>query len=308
MHAQTLFRLAMLTLALLIGTAGAPGLVTAQESTSLVRVTATDSLLIRDCPLLQCPVLGKVMLGDALKVIGDEVNGFLPVEWNGGVGYAYRLYLDTGNGAPWFVEGTPACKQLALVFNIGIGYEPSGSILQTLRSTDTAASMFPMGWWALTFPEYLLQIDAMGFDIGTHGDQPIFLTEEDDASVRNDIQTSVTVIETVIGRDIDPYFTPYAADTDEDVRTIAADLGLLSVGWNVAANDYGPDATEDAVYQRVMSSAYPGAVVEMHLDGPATETSTALALPRIIADLEAQGYTFVPVSGLVIPCDGVTPT
>lgn len=307
MHAHNLFRLAMLTLALLMGAAGAPAISTAQQSSTLARVVATDALVIRDCALLQCPVLGKVMLGDTLKVIGDEENGFLPVAWNGTVGYAYRLYLDTGNGAPWFVEGTPACKQVALVFDIGIGYEPSTSILNTLDSTDTAASMFPMGWWAVTFPEYLRQLDAMGFDIGTHGDQPILLTEQDDATVANDIQRSVSTIETVLGREIDPYFTPYAADTNEDVRAIAADIGLLPVGWNVAANDYGPDATERAVYERVMSSVYPGAVVELHLDGPATEQSTALALPRIIADLEAQGYTFVPISGLVIPCDGVTP-
>ncbi len=280
----------------------------AQPTTSFGTVEATSALYIRSCANLHCDIVARATLSDTLEITGDLDNGFYPVHFQGTSGYAYALYVNNGNGAPWFVEGTPACNQVALIFDIGIGYEPSAEILNTLVSTDTPATMFPMGWWALAFPDYLRQLDAAGFPIGTHGDQPIFLTEQTPETVRADIQNSTSNIESVLGRDIDEYFTPYAADTNEQVRGVASSLGLLPVGWNISANDYGPDATEFEVYHRVMGNVYPGAIIEMHLDGPATSTSTALALPRIIADLEAMGYEFVTIPDLVIPCDGVTPS
>jgi peptidoglycan/xylan/chitin deacetylase (PgdA/CDA1 family) len=280
----------------------------AQPSTTSGTVEATSTLYIRSCANLHCDVVARATLGDSLEITGDLDNGFYPVRWQGTSGYAYALYLNTGNGAPWFVEGTPACNQVSLIFDIGIGYEPSTDILDTLISTDTPATMFPMGWWALAFPAYLRQLDAAGFPIGTHGDQPIFLTELSTEAVRADIENSTANIENVLGRDIDEYFTPYAADSNDQVRGVASSLGFLPVGWNIAANDYGPDATEFDVYHRIMGNVYPGAIIEMHLDGPATSTSTALALPRIIADLEAMGYEFVSIPDLVIPCDGVTPS
>ena len=49
-------------------------------------------------------------------------------------------------------------------------------------------------------------------------------------------------------------------------------------------------------------SAAPGAIVEFHLDGPATEWSTAVALPGIIDGLRSQGYDLVTVADLAKPC------
>ena len=75
--------------------------------------------------------------------------------------------------------------------------------------------MFPMGWWAATYPDYLEQLDEAGFLIGTHGDQQVFLTSVADDAILEDVTNSVVAIESVIERDIDEFFTPYAADTDE---------------------------------------------------------------------------------------------
>jgi uncharacterized protein YraI len=79
---------------------------------------------------------------------------------------------------------------------------------------------------------------------------------------------------------------------------------MLPVGWHLAAADYASWATETSVYTRVMNQVYPGAVIEFHLDGPATETSTARALPRIIDGLRGQGYELVTVPELADGCLG----
>ncbi len=265
-------------------------------------VGGTSSVNIRACPTLECQVIGSAALGDSIEITGEIVDGFYPVQWFGRDGFVYALYVTPPGEAPWFVEGDGACQRVALVFNIGIGDEPSQSIVDTLVETGTAASMFPMGWWADVYPEYLTQLEDAGFVIGTHGDQQLFLTSLSDDAIAEDVSNSVDTIESIIGRDLDQLFTPYAADTDPRVRSIVSSLGLLPVGWNVAANDYGPEATEPSVYDQVMDNVYAGAIVEMHLDGPATAQSTALALPRIIDDLQAEGYEFVTVPELSLPC------
>lgn len=266
-------------------------------------VGATSDVNIRACPTLDCQVIGSAKLGDSIEITGEMVDGFLPVRWYGREGFVFALYVTPPGETPWFVEGDGSCKRVALVFNIGIGGSPSQKVVDTLVETGTAASMFPMGWWAAAYPEYLVQLDEAGFVIGTHGDQQVMLTGVSNDAVVQDVTNSVAAIEAVIGRDIDQLFTAYAADSDARVRAIVSSLGLLPVGWNVPANDYGPDATEAGVYDRVMTNVYPGAIVEMHLDGPATEQSTALALPRLVADLEAEGYEFVTVPDLTLPCD-----
>ncbi len=265
-------------------------------------VGGTSVVNIRACPTLECQVIGSASLGDSIDITGEVVDGFYPVLWYGREGYVFALYVTAPGEAPWFVEGEGLCQRVALAFNIGIGDEPSQSVVDALMESDTPATMFPMGWWAETHPEYLIQLNDAGFVIGTHGDQQLFLTKISDDAIAEDVLDSVDAIESVIERDLDQLFTPYAADTDPRVRSIVSSLGLLPVGWNVSANDFGADATEAGVYDRIMDNVYPGAIIELHLDGPATGVSTALALPRIIDDLETEGYEFVTVPELSLPC------
>lgn len=266
------------------------------------RIVAGTLVNVRSCARLDCTVIGNAELGASLNVTGSVQNGFLPVDWGGSTGYVYANFLDRGNDDPWFREGDVSCNRVALIFNIGIPYTPSQTVLNTLIQKNAAATMFPMGWWAKVHPDYLRQLDAAGFPIGTHGDQRTELTTMSDAGVRKDMLDSKAAIEAVIGHPIIDYMTPYASATALRDRRIVAGLGLLPVGWGVSAADYDTTATEQTVYARVMNGVYPGAVVEFHLDGPATETSTARALPRIIDALRAQGYTLSTVPDLMKAC------
>jgi len=264
------------------------------------RVVTAESLNIRACAALDCQVIGAAHLGDAIEIAGGIVNGFYPVRWFGQDGYAFAPYINPGNTAPWFVEGDVSCKRVALTFNIGIGYTPSQSVLNTLIQKETDATMFPMGWWVAAQPNYLRALDAAGFVIGTHCDERNNLTGLSDAGIRQDTLDSIAAIEAMIGRPIDPYHTPYAADTDNRVRTVVSNLGLLPVGWKVAAADYGSGVTSSFVYSRVMNGIYPGAIVEFHLDGPASAPSTGSGVINVLAESAR-----VPVRGL--PANGWVP-
>jgi len=268
-------------------------------------VTATDNVNIRICPATGCEIVATAKLGAPLDVTGNPVNGFLPVSINGTRGFAYALYITDQVEDTWFFEGEAGCKRVAFIFNIGVGATPSQSVPETLVEENVPATMFAMGEWAIEHPDYLRTLDKAGFTIGTHGNTATYLTSATDEEVAADIQASLVNISAVTGKPVAPWATPYAADTDPRIRRITAQLGLVPVGWTVSAADYDGTATADSVYDQVTGSVTDGSIVEFHLDGPATGSSTAVALPRIIETLRADGYTFVTVPEMATPCGSV---
>ena len=266
-------------------------------------VVGTDELAILSCPQPGCNVVDRAPLGAAVQIVGAESELFNEVFYDGKFGFARGLYLATDpSHVPYLVEGEPGCRRVALIFNVGVGFEPATGILDTLESERVPATMFVMGWWAAAHPPILQRMVAEGYIIGSHGNWPQELTELSDDEVAADLANAAEAIEHATGKPPAPYFTPYAAASDDRVRAIVAASGSLPVAWNVPAADYGEDATEDSVYDRVMSEIYDGAIVELHLDGPASAESTGRALPRLIRDLRADGYRFVTIPDMAHPC------
>lgn len=266
-------------------------------------VVATNVVYLRACPVLTCKTVTSVPLGAEVTIAGETIDGFAPIRWQQYEGWVYDLFLSRSGEVALVREGISGCDRVALIFNAGIGETPSQSILDTLVASQTPATLFAMGWWAETYPGYL---QAMANDanvvIGTHGNTQQFLTHASDERIVAEVNDSADAIESVTGLPTARYFTPYASDSDERVRRLIAEEGYLPIGWTAAAGDYNDDDTADDVYQRVMDGARDGAIIELHLDGPATEESTAEVLPEIIRDLEAEGYTLVTVPEIILPC------
>lgn len=276
---------------------------TANAEPALAVVVGTSQLEIRSCPDSSCKVLAAVPLGAGVEITGDVVDGYAPVRFGGVSGVVPAVFLATDPAdPPALTAGSPGCHRVALIFNIGIGDDPATGILDTLARQQVPATMFVMGWWAERKPPVLDRLVEEGYLIGSHGYAANGLPLLTDEEIRDDLRDAAAAIEEATGSPPAPYFTPYAAAIDARVRHMVADQGYLSVAWEVPAADYGPDATEESVYAQVMDNIYDGAIVELHLDGPASAQSTGRALPRIIDDLRARGYQFVTISELVEPC------
>ena len=205
-----------------------------------------------------------------------------------------------GEGA--FVAGEPGCGRVALIFNIGVGFEPAFEILNTLETSDTAATMFMMGWWLDWDPASARRIAAAGHPVGSHGNWPPELTLRDEADIKADLWGAEEAFLRVLGEPPAPYLTGFAGASDARVDEIAARLGYLTVGWTVNTADWNPEVSAAAIHERVVDRVYDGAIVELHLDAAASTETTAVALPWIIEDLRAQGYRFVTIPEMARPC------
>ena len=272
-------------------------------------VVGTTGLNIRECPDVGCGSIGLAQLADPVIITGPAQDGYLPVQWAGKQGWAWQLYIASASrGTPYLETGTPGCNRVAIIVNIGIGYEMQMHTLRWLKEQHVPATLFPMGWWALEHPDDMREMAMLGFPIGTHGDRRMNLTGYSDDEVVTDLKDSAKHIRQVIGTDPVPYFTPYAADIDERVRSLVAREGYLPVAWDVPADDWDVGITPEYVYDRVVPNVEDGSIIEFHLDGPSSAQSSAVAIPWIVSDLQKQGFRFVTIAEMAQPCGAATPT
>jgi peptidoglycan/xylan/chitin deacetylase (PgdA/CDA1 family) len=197
------------------------------------------------------------------------------------------------------IQGDPSQPNIALVFNVGAGFEPATSILDTLAEHNQRATFFVMGWWAAKHPEQLKQIADAGHEIASHGDHVFDLTQVDDAQVRADLEQADAAISAVTGHGTRPLWSPPAGYRDGRVRSIAASLGYRPILWTVDSGDWTPDATAESVYSHITNGARNGAIVVLHYDSPTSQVSTAAVLGAAIDNLRAAGYRLVTITELV---------
>ena len=197
------------------------------------------------------------------------------------------------------VRGDPNVPNVALVVNVGAGYEPAPAMLDTLKAKGLRTTFFVLGWWADKNPELLKRIADDGHEIASHGHSVFDLTSVSDAAVRADLEAADASISAVTGKTTRPLWSASAGYRNARVHRIAASLGYRPIYLTVDSLDWTREATSEGVYQRVMQRTVNGAIVVLHFDSPTTVTSTAVALPRLIDDLRAAGFNLVTVTELV---------
>jgi peptidoglycan/xylan/chitin deacetylase (PgdA/CDA1 family) len=197
------------------------------------------------------------------------------------------------------LRGDPAFPNLALVINVGAGFEPATSILDALAERDQRLTFFVMGWWAERNPELLQQIAAGGHEVASHGHRIFDLTLANDAEVRADLEAADSAISAAIGRSTRPLWSPSAGYRDARVRSIAAELGYRPILWTVDSGDWTAEATPESVFSHVVNGASNGAIIVLHFDSPTTVNSTALVLPAAIDYLREAGYRVVTITELL---------
>src|SRR6267143_1933712 len=194
------------------------------------------------------------------------------------------------------LHGDPNVASMAVVFNIGAGFEPATGILDPLAARQQHATFFVMGWWAERHPDLLRQIADGGHEIASHGHSIFDLTQASDAQVRADLESADAAISGVTGRSTRPLWSPSAGYRNARVRGIAASLGYRPILWTVDSADWTLEATAESVYSHVVNGAANGTIVVLHFDSPKTRETTVEVLPAIIDTLRGAGYRLLTIT------------
>jgi peptidoglycan/xylan/chitin deacetylase (PgdA/CDA1 family) len=191
---------------------------------------------------------------------------------------------------------SPDCsvlKCIALTYDDGPDPTTTPQLLDVLGRENVTATMFLIGKNAQAHPELVIRERDLGLQIGNHTMTHPTLSKQPAEVVTDELTQTQTVLSTITGVTPTVMRPPYAArnaTTDE----ISGQLGLAVVTWDSSPVDWeNKDAS--TIHALTVQGASPGAIILMH----DTHQWTVDAAAPIIADLKAQGYTFVTVSQLL---------
>ena len=194
-------------------------------------------------------------------------------------------------------------KVVALTFDAGANADGVASILATLNRYHVRATFFLTGNFVRDFPAESKAVAAAGQRIGNHSVSHPYFTKLTDAQARDQILTAQSRIRQVTGADPWPWFRFPYGDYNQHMISVVNGTGFVPVGWTVDTLGWKGTSggiTTQAVLNRVLASLRPGEIALMHCGSNPDDHSTldADALPAVIQNLQARGYSFVTVDAL----------
>jgi peptidoglycan/xylan/chitin deacetylase (PgdA/CDA1 family) len=188
---------------------------------------------------------------------------------------------------------------VALTFDAGANADAIPSILHTLAERGVPATFFLTGRWVETYPRYASEIGKV-YPVANHSYSHPDLTMLSDAEIRTEITKAAAAIRKATGRDTHPVFRfPFGASNAATIGVVNS-LGYGAINWTVDTRGWQGTSggqSVDLIVSRVLDALQPGEIVIMHVGSNPDDGSTldAEALPRVIDEILARGYSFVTV-------------
>jgi peptidoglycan/xylan/chitin deacetylase (PgdA/CDA1 family) len=198
-----------------------------------------------------------------------------------------------GRAAPLVSSGSRAYPVVALT--IDDCWSPSAvlAILAILQAEHVNATFFPIGQAVEAYPWVWRTVGAAGYPVANHTWDHMDLTratyEHDVWDIRHDNE----VVGAIVGRPLLPFVRPPGGAVDEMVLQAAAAAGERAVvTWDTTLGDTGRGSVAELIANGVRGTN--GSIVLMH----ANHDLTQLALPAVIANYRARGFSFVTLGQL----------
>jgi len=186
-------------------------------------------------------------------------------------------------------------KKAAITFDCAWGADDIPDILNTLKKENIKATFFLVGQWAEKYPETVKMIFDDGHDIGNHSYSHFRMGTLGEEKIKEEIIKCSETIKNITGSSIDLFRAPYGDYNNTVIRT-AKKLGYFTIQWDVDSLDWKPGISKEEIMTRINNKIQPGSIILFHNDTP----QTAKILPEIINTLKGQGYSFEPVSNLIM--------
>ena len=174
------------------------------------------------------------------------------------------------------------------------GNEDTQQLIDILDRYQVKATFFVVGDWVDKYPESVKALHDAGHEVmnhsNTHAHYPQMSVEEivADLNACNDKIEAITGVRPTLVR------LPYGDYDDNAVRAVRS-IGMEPIQWDVDSLDWKKIPAEEIV-QRVTGKVQPGSIVLFHN----AALHTPEALPSILETLIQEGYTFVPISQLIL--------
>ena len=185
-------------------------------------------------------------------------------------------------------------KMVSISFDAAWGNEDTQQLIDILGQYDVTATFFVVGAWVDKYPESVKALADAGHEVMNHSDSHAHMSQLSSEEIVADINACNDKIEAVTGVRPTLVRPPYGEYDDHVISTIRS-MGMEPIQWDVDSLDW-KDLSAGDITQRVVSKVQPGSIVLFHN----AALHTPEALPGIIETLLQDGYTFVPISQIIL--------
>ena len=185
-------------------------------------------------------------------------------------------------------------KLVSISFDAAWGNEDTQQLIDILAQYGVTATFFVVGDWVDKYPESVKALHDAGHEVmnhsNTHAHYPQLSAEEivADLNACNDKIEGVTGVRPTLVR------LPYGDYDDKSINAVRS-IGMEPIQWDVDSLDW-KEIPADEIVSRVTGKVQPGSIVLFHN----AALHTPEALPTILETLIQDGYTFVPISQMIL--------
>ena len=188
-------------------------------------------------------------------------------------------------------------KQVAISFDAAWGADKTQGILDILKEFEVNATFFLVGFWVDDYSDMVKAIDAAGCEIGTHSNTHPDMAKLSKATMKQELETSISKIKSVTGKDVKLFRAPFGSYNNALLET-ADELSLKTIQWDVDSLDWKGLSAQD-ITSRVCSRVKNGSIILMHNNSDNILDALRLTLNR----LKVAGYKITCISDLVYEND-----
>ena len=188
-------------------------------------------------------------------------------------------------------------KLVALSFDAAWGNEDTQTLIDILDRYGVNTTFFVVGDWVDKYPESVAALAGAGNEVMNHSSNHAHFSSLTSEQIRADINACNEKIASITGVTPTLFRCPYGEYDDHVIQSVEA-LGMTAIQWDVDSLDWKGISAQE-IQQRVLKNVRSGSIILFH---NAAE-HTPEALPGIIEALQADGYTIVPVSQILLTGD-----
>ncbi len=186
-------------------------------------------------------------------------------------------------------------KMISISFDAAWGNEDTQQLIDILGKYNVKATFFVVGEWVDKYPESVKALSDAGHEVMNHSNTHAHMSKLSREEIIADVNACNDKIEAVTGTRPTLIRPPYG-EYDDNVISAIRSMDMEPIQWDVDSLDW-KDLSAGDITQRVTSKVQAGSIVLFHN----AAKHTPEALPGILESLLQQGYTFVPISQLILP-------
>lgn len=198
-----------------------------------------------------------------------------------------------------YYMGNASSKEIYLTFDTGYEIGITEKILNVLKKENVKAAFFVTGHFLRENSDLVIRMVDEGHIVANHTWNHPDLSKLSIEEMNSELSRVEEKYKEITGQEMLKFVRPPRGTLSDTMLENLDHLDYYTVFWSLAFVDWHIDKQRGWLYsyENVMDNIHNGAIILLHT----VSKDNGDALEKIIVDLKAQDYQFVPLTNLIVP-------